>query len=245
MLCQEIDWAHEEEQQAVFQEQIRNAQQLQEELKFVNEDMEVIPATSSGRMSLVDAPATVDKETQVNILAPPPIRKCRNATYEIKDTIATLSCKAAITAEKARITTKVVCEKFYGHQYYLEPPHDLSSDGARSKKPRSSDDYQIYEKVLPSSKSINNFKHKKAFIHEIEAANALINKKPTTNVALHFDTTTRSRREGDRPCLILNFCSHDPNECKMISLRPLFFAFEDRDQIMSLIVETLNRLTLK
>ena len=162
LLSQETDWAHEEEQQAVLQEQIRGAQQLQEELKFVNEDMEVIPATSSRRMSLVDAPATVDKETQVNILEPPPICKCRNATYEIKDTIATGSCKAAITVEKARIATKVVCEKFYGHQYYLEPPHDLSSDGARSKKPRSSDDYQIYEKVRPSSNSINNFKQKKS-----------------------------------------------------------------------------------
>ena len=40
------------------------------------------------------------------------------------------------------------------------------------------------------------------------------------------------------------FFSNDPNECKMISLRPLFFAFEDRDQIVSLIVETLNRLTV-
>ena len=155
-----------------------------------------------------------------------------------------MSCKAAITVEKARIATKVVCEKFYGHQYYLEPPHDFSSDGTRSKKPRSSDDYQIYEKVLPSSKSINNLKHKIALIQEIEAANALINKKPTRKVSLHFDTTTRSRIEGDWPCLIPNLCSNDPNECKMISLRPLFFAFEDQDQIVSLIVETLNRLTV-
>ena len=112
LLSQEIAWAHEEQQQVVLQEQTRGAQQLQEELKFVNEDMEVIPATSSKRMSLVDTPATVDKGTQVNILAPPPIRKCRNAMYEIKDTIATVSCKAAITLEKARIATKVVCENF-------------------------------------------------------------------------------------------------------------------------------------
>ena len=49
LLSQEIDWAHEEEQQAVLQQQIRGAQQLQEKLKFVNEDMEVIPTTSSRR----------------------------------------------------------------------------------------------------------------------------------------------------------------------------------------------------
>ena len=48
---QEIDRKHEEEQQAVLREQIRGAQQLQEELEFVNEDMEVILATSSRRMS--------------------------------------------------------------------------------------------------------------------------------------------------------------------------------------------------
>ena len=158
LLSQEIDCVHKEGRQ-VLQQQIRGAQQLQGEVKFVNEGMEVIPATLSRRMPLVDAPATVDKETQVNILIPPPIRKCGNATYGIKETIATVSCKAAITVEKTRIATNMLCEKFYGHQYYLEPTHDLSSDGARSKNPRLSDDYQIYEK-LPSSKSINNFKHK-------------------------------------------------------------------------------------
>ena len=105
-----------------------------------------------------------------------------------------MSCKAAITVEKTCIATKVVCEKFYGHQYYLAPPRDHSSDGARSKKPRSSDDYQTYENVLPSSKSINNFKHKKASIQEIEVANALINKKPTTKVMLLREV------EGDWTC---------------------------------------------
>ena len=45
-----------------------------------------------------------------------------------------------------------------------------------------------------------------------------------------------------RPSLILNFCYDDPVKCKMISLRPLFFAFEDREQIVELIVETLKRL---
>ena len=62
--------------------------------------------------------------------------------------------------------------------------------------------------------------------------------------APNYTCTTRSRIERDWPCLILDFCSNDPNECKMISLRPLFFAFEDRDQIVSLVVETLNRLTV-
>ena len=82
---------------------------------------------------------------------------------------------------------------------------------------------------------------KRALCQEVAAAKALINKKPTTKVTLHFDTTQKSRIDGDWPCLILNFCDDDQVESKMISQRPLFFAFEDRNQIVSL-VETIKRL---
>ena len=197
----------------------------------------------SKRTRVIDTPVTIDTECQVSINVAPAIRKSRNTTHEIRGPIATVSCKAAVLVEKARVTTQVVCQKLYGHHYDLKPP-STSDEPPSAKKPRSSEDYKLYEKVLPlpSSKSINTFKHKKALCQEVTAAKALMNKKLSTKVTLHFDTTQRSRIDGDWPCLILNFCDDDRAECKMISLRPLFFAFEDRDQIVSLIVETLKRL---
>lgn len=43
--------------------------------------------------------------------------------------------------------------------------------------------------------------------------------------------------------MILNFKDDDPLESHMISLRPIKFAYENREQIIYLIVETLQRLS--
>ena len=43
---------------------------------------------------------------------------------------------------------------------------------------------------------------------------------------------------------MFNFKDKDPLECRMISLRPLFFTCEDREQIISLVVESLKRLSV-
>ena len=63
-------------------------------------------------------------------------------------------------------------------------------------------------------------------------------------MTLHYDTTSRSRVDNDWPWLIFNFKDKDLLECRMISLRPLFFAYKDREQIISLIVEPLKRLSV-
>ena len=49
-------------------------------------------------------------------------------------------------------------------------------------------------------------------------------------VTLHFDTNSKSRIEGERPSLILNFLSENPAKCNMVNLRCLFFAHEDREK---------------
>ena len=87
-------------------------------------------------------------------------------------------------------------------------------------------------------------KHKKALLKELKAAKALFHKKASTKVTLHYDTTKRSRVKGECPCLILNFKDDDPSQSKMLSLRPIFFAHEDREQIEDLMVETLKRLAV-
>ena len=63
-------------------------------------------------------------------------------------------------------------------------------------------------------------------------------------MTLHYDTTRRSRIDDEWPSLILNILNDDPKLCHLIALRALFFAFEDREQIVRLFVETLKRLSV-
>ena len=126
--------------------------------------------------------------------------------------------------------------------YKLELPKQ--SDEPRKKKPRTAEEYHLYANVLLSEKSVNNFDYKKVLTQEIIAAKALFSKKEATKVTLHYDTTSRSRIDGDWSSLIFNFKDKDPLECRMISLRLLFFAYENRKQIISLIVESLKRLSV-
>jgi len=72
----------------------------------------------------------------------------------------------------------------------------------------------------------------------------LLEKDESTKSTLHFDSTRRSRIDGEWPSLVLNFKNDKPADCHMIRLRPLFFAYEDRDQITKLIVETFFRLAV-
>ena len=62
----------------------------------------------------------------------------------------------------------------------------------------------------------------------ISPATALLNKKPGTKVVLHYDTTSRSRIDGEWPSLRLNFSGNDASENQMIPLRPLSFAYENK-----------------
>ena len=56
-------------------------------------------------------------------------------------------------------------------------------------------------------------------------------------VTFHYDTTSRCNIDGEWPALILNFA-----DCPRFNLRPLFFAYEDRENISELIFETYSRL---
>jgi hypothetical protein len=114
------------------------------------------------------------------------------------------------------------------------------SQRARSQEQQTN---TMYTKMSShQQKTVNEYKHKKALHQEIRAAKLLANKKETTKATLHYDSTTRSRIDGEWPYLILNFMDKNPDNCNMISLRPLFFAFENRQQITKLVVETLQRL---
>ena len=56
---------------------------------------------------------------------------------------------------------------------------------------------------------------------------------------LHYDTTSQNRIDGEWPSIIFAFSSSED-----FALRPVFFAYEDRQQIVDLLVETYHRLSL-
>ena len=81
------------------------------------------------------------------------------------------------------------------------------------------------------TRTIIEYKQFQAAQEERDAGVALFQKDAGTKATLHFDTTSRNNIDGEWPSLILNFW-----------LRPLFFAYEDRANIIRLIIETYERL---
>ena len=253
-LSEQIDNEYEEEVQMNVMHEEEAMSFCEEEESFSNppEFQEII---SCGKSRKVEGKKVfmIDKDVQTELEVPnycPEIRKGRNTLPKVKDTIATVSYRTGISVPKARVATQTVCEKMYGHCYTLEKEQKRletvnEEDVAEplSKMPRTMEDYKPYRYVLPSVKSINTYKHLKAMSQEIDAAEALMKKDGRTKVTLHYDTTSRSRIPGEWPGLILNFLNKDPAHCKMYTLRALTFAFEDRNQIAKLILETLSRLS--
>ena len=153
-----------------------------------------------------------------------------------------------------------VFKTLYNHNYYLrkeeaienEPSlamhkeQDLNAKPSKWKKtnmpqkkaPPSQKQYRVYENVLPTAKTINDFKLNMTIQNETDAALAIKNMKGRGKCNLHFDSTQRSKINGDWPCLILIFSNR-----QWFSLRSLF-AYEDRENIVHLIVETYERLVL-
>ena len=93
--------------------------------------------------------------------------------------------------------------------------------------------------VIPSARTIADYKQIQAPEMETMAARALYMKKPNIKAFVHFDTTSRSSIDGEWPSIILRFSNGEE-----FRLHPLFFAYEDREQITELFVETFTRLSV-
>ena len=266
-LSDEVDEEYIEELEQQMQIQQETLEAETEFQSFVFDpvfDETYVPSTSSMRHPSSSRPTAilVDKQTQTDFSLTahqPDIRNVRNLTEESKDAIATVSYRAAISIPKARVAVKAAVEKLCGWVYLLDPPplETIWEEGEEHAKkypridgdektgaPRNREEYGRYKNVLPSVKVAAQYKHRKALYQEIRAAEGLTTKGTTTKVTLHYDTTKRSRIKGEWPALILNFLDDEipENNC-FLRLRPLFFAFEDRNQIAKLIVESLKRLS--
>ena len=96
--------------------------------------------------------------------------------------------------------------------------------------------------MLPSSRTISDYKQLQASEVERAAAMALYHKQPGAKATWHYDTTSRSSIDGDWPSLIIVIKNGD--QYSEFKLHAIYFAFENRDQIINLFVESLTRLSI-
>ena len=145
----------------------------------------------------------------------------------------------------ARIAVQTTCKSLYKHEYFLniKEVRNDQSDGdfepvpKRPKKPVTKENCKEFAYVLPSTRTIADYKHLQASEIECNAGVSLPKKESSIKVTLHFHTTSRNSIDGEWPSLISNF-----SDKQKICLRPLFLAYEDREQITKLIFETYERL---
>ena len=172
---------------------------------------------------------TEDRMTQTEYCytEKPSIRLTRNCTPEIKKACVKVSVNCGISTSMATVAVQAVCEELYHHQYYLTKEEAVEKDPhlamykeqpqketkrrrlgepKKTSKPLSGkNDYTPYKDVLPSPRTLNDYKQLMAVQAEADAANALFEKNDDVRCTLHYDTTSRSKIDGEWPSLIFSF----------------------------------------
>ena len=202
-------------------------------------DMEVsVGSRKEVRQTRSGAVLTSPESPQVMVTPKPPIRKRRNCTDKVKAACSKISYECGISVEKSRLAFKIGCMEFYGHEYFLSLKEKTGEEPEKKKK-ITDINYDDYDDIIPSAKAIRKYKGLQATQEEVNAAVELYNKGPDNNVTFHFDTTSRNNIDGEWPALILNF-----SKGKRHTLRPVYFAYEDKENITELIYETYQRLAI-
>ena len=148
-----------------------------------------------------------------------------------------------MSVETSRLAVKTVCKELYNHEVYLSATDEVANDfegeppSKKSCIPLTEFDYASYQYVLPSARTISDYKQMQASQVERDAALALLDKTAELKSTMHYDTTSRNAIDGEWPSIILIF-----SDGVEYVLRPLFFAYEDCEQITELFVETYSRL---
>ena len=267
-ISDQIDEEYAAVEESVQQQQQAEEERNNEELEFINEELTSEATSSVSSVQLNQSVnrsgitrSTISKEhaaTQTESINPlrKPIRAIRNCSSESKETCAQLSVQCGLSVEMARLAFVIVCQYYFGVEYYLNvddarecrsslaPSSCKDRHGNSEEEPpvkkrllSSKTDYIDYKYVVPSSKTISAMKQYQSIEQERQAALALLSRPSDVKTTLHYDTTSRSTIDGDWPALILVFSNNE-----RFNLRPIFFAYEDRENITSLIVETYERL---
>ena len=248
-VTEKVDEEYEEElRQEQEQNMIDEAMDVETEEPEDPDDVEVLNSTISDIPSLnvsVNRSGMVRAAPSINEIAtqtdPTEVERKklrinkRVCTDDVKNTCAILSSTCALSTEMSRKVVQVVCKNMYGHELYLTPEEQAKHEGASVFIGSTKEKDQTY--VLPSARTISDHKQFLATETETDAGLALLDKDISVKAFIHFDTTSRSNIDGDWPSIILRFTNGEE-----FRLRPLFFAYEDREQITLLFTETLGRL---
>lgn len=166
--------------------------------------------------------------------------KRKICTEKVKKSCANLSTRCNLSAEMSRVAFQSMAADMYDHEFYLSAPKDDAEPPEKKKRlPTTAADYESYGYVICSARTINDYKQMQASQVESDAAVELFSKEEHIKSTLHYDTTSRNRIDGEWPSIIIFFSSGEE-----FTLRPIYFAYEDREQIVCLLVETLHRLSV-
>ena len=219
--------------------------------------------TRSGKVRKPTEDISCQTEVDFDLVPAPKIRKHRKCLENVKSACVQVSVDCGISTALAAKAVQIVCSVLYEHQYYISKEETLEKDPSlasyreaagpavplkkqrlsvnpvKKLPPSSKADYIPYQKVFPSPRTLNDHKQLLAIQEESDAANALFNMAEDVRCCLHYDTTSRCRIDGEWPATIFSFS----NKQRYV-LPPLFFAYEDRLQIVRLLLETFERLAL-
>lgn len=254
-IADEIDEEYENEQaeQAERVNELRIQEEEEEQFIMEDESMEVFNSTinestsamniSNNRSGMIRLkPIGVDIGLQTDLAVPdrPSLRKNKRiSTENVKNACALVSTCSGVSAEMSRRIVKIIAKELYGHNLYLTPEEQAEGESIEmTLDQKANQSIQDRTYVIPSARTITDHKQLMASETETEAAIALLEKDSCVKAIIHYDTTSRNNIDGDWPTIILRLSNGEE-----FRLRPIFFAFEDREQI-TLFTETFKRLAV-
>ena len=113
----------------------------------------------------------------------------------------------------APIAVQTRYKALYKHEYFLnieEVPNDQSDEDfevvpKRPKKAVTKEGGKEFANVLPSTRTMEDYKHLQASEIECHAGVVLAKKESSVKVTLHYDATSSNSIDGEWRSLILNF----------------------------------------
>ena len=241
-----------EQQQYQIQHQLQQQQyeheQMDNEDQNVKSTMMGTSMNWSGLIRIMKEDAASQTENDFHMIPQPPVRKLHDIDSRVKKACIKVSVKCNMATAVGLVAVHAVCEEMYHHHYYLSKEEAIQNDpyfsqhceqqqeqnenmpcakkmrwsNQKNKPPSSKEDYTPYQNVLPSAKTLNEYKLMLAVQEEPEAANALFNIPESVKCTLHYDTTSRGKIDCDWPSIMFSF-----SNSRRFVLCPLFFAFED------------------
>ena len=140
--------------------------------------------------------------------------------------------------ENSRLATQTVCKYLYKHEFHLSQFDTNASSDLDDDPPKKRNCLDLAH-VLPSAQTVSDFKQMQASQIEQDAALALLTKVSLVKSTLHYDTTSTNSNDSEWPSIILRFSNG-----REFVLHPMFFAYEDREQIIELLIETFKGLAV-